>query len=118
MKMLAGALLSLALASAVASAYGEVLQPLAQIVSPQGEVEHRKADKPWRALTRNKYLFSGHEVKSGPSGVASVYDFASASSVELQANSWIKVSADGDHYQRWPIETAAVVSRSIQRYRV
>ncbi len=95
MKMLAGALLSLALASAVASAYGEVLQPLAQIVSPQGEVEHRKADKPWRALTRNKYLFAGHEVKSGPSGVASVYDFASASSVELQANSWVKVSADG-----------------------
>lgn len=88
---LALALLVLGLGSSASAHSG----PVAKLTQVVGTVEYSKNAKVWRRITRTKYLFVGHQIRTGDDSSAKVINQETGLSQDLGANSLIAIRADG-----------------------
>lgn len=85
----AAALLTLAAVTAQAGG------PVARVMDIQGNVEFSRDGERWEPVTRTKYLFDGHHVRSGRDAQARVINQGSGEVRQLGASTTIKVQ-EGD----------------------
>ncbi|MBF0614713.1 MAG: hypothetical protein G8237_13350 [Magnetococcales bacterium] len=78
----------------VSTAYAE-LNPVAMVTQAQGNVEYSKDGEKWKAVTRNKLLSEGEQLRTAADGTAKVINQISGTVQDMGANSLIKITANG-----------------------
>lgn len=89
---LAAASAALILPSLAASA-GEA--PSALVLQPSGTVEQSRDGVAWKPVARNRYVFPGEFLRTGPDGSAKIADEAAGTARTLASGSKISFSKDG-----------------------
>lgn len=69
--------------------------PVAKLSQLEGTVEFSRDGESWEGLARNKYLFPGHEVRTGADGSAKVSSQATGEVRDLGASTHLRVTEDG-----------------------
>lgn len=69
--------------------------PVSMLMQVQGKVEVSRDGTKWKPVSRNKFLFEGEIVRTGPDGSGKLVDQAANTAQNLGAGSLIKVEAAG-----------------------
>ncbi|MEO5365509.1 MAG: hypothetical protein H7831_04005 [Magnetococcus sp. WYHC-3] len=69
--------------------------PVAMLMQPQGMVEHSKDGANWKPVKRNKFLFPGHQVRTGGDGAVQLVIQATGQSQAMAANTLVSVTDGG-----------------------
>ena len=69
--------------------------PVAKLSQLEGTVEFSRDGEGWEVLSRNKYLFTGHEVRTGADGSAKLSSQASGEIRDLGASTHLRVVEAG-----------------------
>ena len=69
--------------------------PVAKLSQLEGTVEFSRDGEGWEVLSRNKYLFPGHEVRTGADGSAKLSSQASGEIRDLGASTHLRVVEAG-----------------------
>jgi hypothetical protein len=69
--------------------------PVAMLMQVKGTVEYSRDGQTWEKLNRNKLLFEGVQVRTGPDGSGSLVDQRSGTSRTMSAGTVVKVEVDG-----------------------
>ena len=88
--------------------------PVGVLFQVKGKVEYTKNGKQWKKVRRNKFLFSGYQVRTGPNGSGKVTIQATGEGLELSPNSIIEVTKDGLKAQKGVISNAESNSKLMQ----
>lgn len=87
------ALVSL-LVFASGSVYAGNKDPVGVLFQSKGKVEYNKKGKSWKKVRRNKFLFTGYQVRTGPDSSAKVTLQKSGVTMEIGPNAVVEVTAD------------------------
>ncbi|MBF0628839.1 MAG: hypothetical protein HQL91_11545 [Magnetococcales bacterium] len=71
------------------------LNPVAMVSQAQGNVEYSKDGEKWKAVTRNKLLSEGEQLRSAADGSAKVINQINGTVQDMGANTLIKITANG-----------------------
>ncbi|MDH5560113.1 MAG: hypothetical protein OEY59_04580 [Deltaproteobacteria bacterium] len=69
--------------------------PVAVLSLAKGKVEYTKDGKKWKKVRRNKFLFDGFQIRTGPDGSAKLTNQKSGKEFTLGGNTLIEVSLTG-----------------------
>ena len=67
--------------------------PVAMLTQTKGDVEVSKNGKKWRKVRRNKFLFAGYQIKTGPDGSGKLVNQATNLTREIGGNSLVEITA-------------------------
>jgi hypothetical protein len=73
--------------------YAGKKDPVAVIFQVKGKVEYTKNGKKWKKVRRNKFLFAGYQIRTGPKGSGKITIQKTGKNQELGPNSEIKITA-------------------------
>ena len=88
--------------------------PVGVLYQVKGQVEYTKNGKQWKKVRRNKFLFVGYQVRTGPGGSGKVTIQATGEGLELAPNSIIEVTKKGLKAQKGEISGAESSSKLMQ----
>ncbi|MBF0212427.1 MAG: hypothetical protein HQM00_02550 [Magnetococcales bacterium] len=71
------------------------LNPVAMVSQAQGNVEYSKDGEKWKAVTRNKLLSEGEQLRTAGDGSAKVINQVTGTVQNMGADSLIKITANG-----------------------
>ncbi|MBF0191568.1 MAG: hypothetical protein HQL99_10595 [Magnetococcales bacterium] len=71
------------------------LNPVAMVTQAQGNVEYSKDGEKWKAVTRNKLLSEGEQLRSAADGSAKVINQITGTVQNMGASTVIKITANG-----------------------
>ncbi|MBU3916134.1 hypothetical protein KKA14_11420 [bacterium] len=74
----------------------EIKEPMAVLVQVKGNVEYAKNGKKWKKILRDKFLFIGYQVRTGPNGSGKIINQKTGENMLLEPNSLIAVSKTGE----------------------
>lgn len=80
---------------AAGSLYAASKDPVGVLFQPKGNVEYTKKGKKWKKIRRNKFLFKGYQVRTGPGASGKITVQATGKSHLIGPNSLIVVSKKG-----------------------
>lgn len=86
---------SILLLGLLAPLAGMAAGPVAKLSQLEGTVEFSRDGEGWEVLSRNKYLFPGHEVRTGADGSAKLSSQASGEIRDLGASTHLRVVEAG-----------------------
>lgn len=75
--------------------YGSTNDPVAVLFQVKGDVEYSKNGTNWKKIRRNKFLFSGYQIRSGNSGSGIITNQISGKDSVLLPNTALEVTARG-----------------------
>lgn len=90
----------------VSSLYAGSKDPVGVLFQVKGKVEYTKNGKKWKKVRRNKFLFSGYQIRVGQKGSGKVTIQSTGESLKLSPNSLIKVTKNGLQAKRGKILAA------------
>lgn len=79
---------------ALSSAYAGK-DPVGVLFQVKGKVEYTKNGKKWKKVRRNKFLFAGYQVKTGPAGSGKVSIKETGKNHEIGPNALVNITKDG-----------------------
>jgi hypothetical protein len=94
-------------------AYGGKRDPIAVISQVKGKVEYTKNGRKWKKVRRNKFLFDGYRVRTGPKASGTVTNQRTGRNMILQPNSLMTVSLNGVSAQKGSLSEARSSSKLI-----
>ncbi|PCI29434.1 MAG: hypothetical protein COB67_04045 [SAR324 cluster bacterium] len=75
--------------------YAGKRDPVAVLFQVSGKVEYTKNGKKWRKVRRNKFLFAGYQIRTGPGASGKITSQKTGENFQLAANSLIMVTSSG-----------------------
>ena len=96
---------------AVGTLYAGSKDPVGVLFQVKGKVEYTKNGKKWKKVRRNKFLFAGYQVRTGPKGSGKVTIQSTGESLKLSPDSIISVTKAGLKSQQGSISTAESSSK-------
>ena len=69
--------------------------PVAMFMQAKGDVTYSKNTKKWKKIRKNKFLFSGYQLKTGSDGSGTLIEQAKNTSRNVGPNSLINIDIDG-----------------------
>ncbi|MBF0622227.1 MAG: hypothetical protein HQL54_09915 [Magnetococcales bacterium] len=69
--------------------------PVLMLMQVKGTIEYSKNGTKWKKVRRNKFLFSGYQLRSGADGSGTLVNQSTSMSRQLGANTVIKVAPEG-----------------------
>jgi hypothetical protein len=69
-----------------------VKDPVGVLFNVQGLVEYSKDGKKWKKVRRNKFLFSGYQIKTGPDATGNLMSQKSGENFKLSSGALVKVT--------------------------
>lgn len=76
-------------------AQAEASGPVAKLENVEGTVEFSRDGERWKAITRNKYLFAGYQVRTGDDSSASLLNQATGESQAMGENALVRITEKG-----------------------
>jgi len=76
------------------SVYAGKRDPVGVLFQTKGQVEYHKKGKSWKKVRRNKFLFKGYQVRTGPDSSAKVTLQGSGETMEIGPDSLVEVTKD------------------------
>ncbi len=70
----------------------KVKDPVGVLFNVQGLVEYSKDGKKWKKVRRNKFLFSGYQVKTGPDATGNLLSQKSGENFKISSDALVKVT--------------------------
>jgi hypothetical protein len=107
-------LLTIIFLFSVGSLIASSKDPVGVLFQVKGKVEYTKNGKRWKKVRRNKFLFAGYQVRTGPGASGKVTIQATGEGLELAPNSVIKVTKNGLQAQKGVISNAESSSKLMQ----
>lgn len=75
--------------------YAGKKDPVAVLYQVKGDVQYTRNGKKWKKVRRNKFLFSGYQIKTGPNGSGMITNQKTGKNLSLEPNSIIAIHPEG-----------------------
>jgi len=94
-------------------AYAGSKDPVGVLFQVKGSVQYSKAGDKWSDVKRNKFLFSGYQIKTGPDGSGTVTIQETGKNIEIGPNSLVEVTANGIQAKQGQVKDTADSSQLV-----
>ena len=91
--------------------YAGSKDPVGVLFQVKGKVEYTKNGKKWKKVRRNKFLFAGYQIRTGPNGTGKVTIQDTGESLKLSANAVIMVTKKGLRVKKGTLNSAESTSK-------
>ena len=91
--------------------HAKTKDPVGVLFKTKGKVEYTKKGKKWRKVRRNKFLFAGYQIKTGPDGSGQITVKSTGKNFQIGPNSIVQVTKKGLDAKQGTIEATESASK-------